>query len=150
MQFFMPGFPRRFSCTYFGAGCAVTPAFFAFLSALLVAPVADGAPRPRGVSNLWSMCLTADAVHPAAHAYYRKDYEEVTRLGCRFAAPENLTAIALRCEPSALTRHPAWFPYEVIRDSGLPVGICEVEVYLPDGWSARLYTFFTNIEWWDE
>lgn len=118
-------------------------------SAFLVVPTADGAPTARGLINFWPTCDSPTAVIPAADAYAREDYKEIARLGCRFAVPLTVKALAIRCEPSALDFEPARFSYPVKRDAALPKSICEIEVSLPDGWKANLYTHFLNFEWWD-
>ena len=118
-------------------------------SALLSLAASDEVPLARGLTNSWPTCDSSTAVIPAAEAYDREDYMEIARLGCRFAVPLDLKAIALRCEPSALDYKPKKFTYPVKHDPTLPKAICEIEVFLPDGWKAILYTHVQNFQWWD-
>ncbi len=109
----------------------------------------DEIPFARTLVNTSSVCDSATAVTPAAEAYDQEDYEEIARLGCRFAVPEKLKAIALRCEPSYLDYKSKNFSYPIVQDVTLPEGICEIEVFLPNGWKAILYTHVRNFAWWD-
>ena len=118
------------------------------LFSILSAAAAGSQETPaKGLISLWPTCSDPAAVMPAARAFHRKDYREITRLGCQFAAPLTLKARAIRCESSAVDFEPAWFSYPVRRDNTLPKAICEMEVFLPNGWKAILYTHFQNFNW---
>lgn len=117
---------------------------FTLLVALtLAAPsVAGEATR---LFSAFPTCAEAEAVGPADEALWRGDYREVERLGCVPYTPRDMVVRVVGCASSVVDRERPWFRYPVERDKALPEDICEIEAWLPDGWTATLYTKYMNI-----
>lgn len=116
---------------------------------LLVAFILTTAPATAGEATRlydgFPTCAEARAVGPAIAAHRRGDYREIERLGCVPYTPDEVMVQVLRCAPSVFDFEPAWFSYPIEQDAALPEDVCEIQAWLPNGWTAILYTKFMNV-----
>ncbi|MCG8450976.1 MAG: hypothetical protein MI725_15520, partial [Pirellulales bacterium] len=60
-------------------------------------------------------------------------------------APRDTMVRVIGCASSVVHRERPWFRYPVERDEVLPDNVCKIETWLPNGWTATLYTDYMNI-----
>ncbi|MCG8450975.1 MAG: hypothetical protein MI725_15515 [Pirellulales bacterium] len=124
------------------------PAMLLSLTLLAAPMLAAGSSVSEEVISLndgFPTCAEAEAVGPAIAAYRRGDFRKIERLGCVTYTPRDIMVRVIACASSVVDRERPWFRYPVERDEALPEDVCEIEAWLPDGWTAILYTKYMNV-----